>query len=491
MPNVPLGDWVPDQAQLVTGVTMAQNAIRTAGGYRPLAGLKVLSKAQIPPVPTGLFLAHGTEDDLVVVAGGGDGNIYRFDRGALNWSNISQTPGHYGGVDQWSFLEFGNQILAANGITKLQSYDMSGAAPGHFVDLSATAPTAKFITLVRDQVFAGYYTDIPAIDRIGWSAINDPTDWTSNPATLCDYQDNPDCGALMGLTGGSYAVALFEKLIKRITFIGPPAIYEFDVVIGAQGCMCEGSVVYYLNYVFYLSTAGFMMFDGNTVTPIGAEQVDNWFLGDLQMDAIDSMRGAVDPRLHVVIWEYQGKGDTTGVNGSCILFNIALQKWSSGKMSCAALASIAMPGYTLDELDTIGPTPDLDALPASLDSRTWAGGLPFLGAMDYDGNLCNFTAPPNTAIIDTRQLVLAETQRSMIRAIYPLVEGDQTAVSAMIWTKGRAENAWRDGPILSENAEGWIATRREGRYHRIRLYIDGYWLHAVGVEYDASPMGKR
>lgn len=489
MPVIEFSDWVPDQAMMVTGVTMALNTIRTAGGYRPLAGLKALSQQTIPAPAQGLVLAHGSEDDLVVIAAGGDGNLYRFDRAALNWANVSKSHGAYAGATLWNFLEFGNKLLATNDVgNKIQTYDMSGAAPGTFVDI-AGAPEAKFITLIKDQVFAGYDLSIPAIDRIRWSAIDDPTDWTPSATTMSDYQDNPDCGALMGLVGGSYGVALFEKTIKRLTFVGPPVIWEFDTIINAQGCMAEGSVVAYLNLTFYLSTAGFIQFDGNQATQIGAEQVDQYFFKDANMAFLGNMRGAVDPRAHMVIWVYQGAGDTDNVNGSCIIYNFALQKWSHGKMEASVLASVALPGYTLDELDSVNP--DLDTLQASLDSRTWAGSLPFLGAMNYDANLCNFTAPPNQAVIDTKQIAFSEMRRSMLKAIYPLIEGDSTAISAMVWSKGRSENAWTSGPTLPENPEGWIATRREGRYHRVRVFIDGYWTHAMGVEYIAAPMGFR
>ena len=39
--------------------------------------------------------------------------------------------------------------------------------------------------------------------------------------------------------------------------------------------------------------------------------------------------------------------------------------------------------------------------------------------------------------------------------------------------------------------EGWIGTRTEGRFHRIRLMINGYWEHAIGMEYVSAPLGLR
>jgi len=307
---------------------------------------------------------------------------------------------------------------------------------------------------------------------------------------MSDFQDNPDCGALMGLVGGSYGTALFETTIKRITFAGPPIQWQFDTILSSHGCMAEGSVTGHLNFVWYLSNAGFMQFDGNSVTPIGAEQVDRYFFNSVNMANLSSMRVAVDPRTHTVMWVYSSGAQGTA-NDLAIIYNYVLQKWSHGEVPAAALGSMAQPGYTLDELDII--TTHLDALPASLDSRVWAGGAGlFLGAMGYDGRLHTFVGPPNTAIIETRQLPLSPgSQRSMLVAIYPVIEGDQTAIRAQIYSKGRSQNEWREGPILTENPAGGIATRREGRYHRIRVLIDGYWTHALAVEYLANPLGIR
>ena len=133
----------------------------------------------------------------------------------------------------------------------------------------------------------------------------------------------------------------------------------------------------------------------------------------------------------------------------------------------------------------------LDVLQASLDSRTWAGGQAFLGAMDYTSNFCNFTGKPDIAVLDTAQVAISDVRRTMLQAVYPIVQGDSTAVSAMVFSKGRGENKWVPGPKLTENAEVWIGVRKEGRYHRVRLYIDGWWEHATGVEFLSKPMGLR
>jgi hypothetical protein len=505
MPKVPLADWLPDQAEMVAGAIQVHNVIRTPAGYRPLPALKQFAKVALPQVANGLVLARNTMDDIIVVAGGGDGNLYQFNAGTLDWTNRSKGGVAYSVDTMWNFCEFGNKLIAANGTGKLQYLDTTNVTAG-FTDLSADAPEARYVCVIRDQVFAGWYPDTNGqvqMARIGWCAIDDPTNWTPNLQLLSDFQDNPDVGGLMGLVGGSYGVAIFETGIIKITFAGPPIIWQFDRVAQAEGAIVPGSIIAHGNLVFYLSPAGFQQFDGTNVTPIGAEQVDRWFYRDLNMAMTDNIRATIDPMNHTVMWVYAGSGAQAGatltrpdsttvkadLNNRCIIYNYAIQKWSAGDLACSALGLAALPGYTLDQLDSVSSS--IDNLQASLDSRTWEGGRVFLGAIDYNGFLCNFTGTPATAMLETTSFTVAEMRRAMLQAVYPLVEGDHSVVSAQAWSKGRADNAWSPGPISVQNAEGWMGVRREGRYHKVRLYIDGWWRHCLGVEYLAKPLGLR
>ncbi len=73
-----------------------------------------------------------------------------------------------------------------------------------FANLSASAPIAKFITVVRDFVVCAntYESAAQQQYRVRWSAINDETDWVENVNTQSDYQDIPDGGQIVGIRGG-------------------------------------------------------------------------------------------------------------------------------------------------------------------------------------------------------------------------------------------------------------------------------------------------
>jgi hypothetical protein len=492
VPHVPLASWTPDQAEMQTGMVKPINAIRTKTGWRPMPSLKQLSVTGIPAPANALFLTSDLQGNEIVYAVGANSKIWRYDVGPQTFFDVSRATPAYAANRNWTGTRWANKFIVANGADKLQVIDVTAGTGAKFADLSATAPNAQFVTVVRDQVMVaniGLATDTGTAmpNRVAWSAIDDATLWTPNMATLCDFQDVPDLGACRGLCGGNYGVALFELGIVRITFVGPPLIYQFDRVEFAVGCLTARSVAQLDGSVFYLSESGFQQFDGQRSLPIGKEKIDRAFFDDVKIESVDKMSAAVDPAQRLVFWTYPGARSVNGKPNKILIYDPLLQEWSFGVIENDCLGVAAQPGYTLDQLDRFGT---VDTLVASMDDRMWRGSTRFLAAM-VNGQLNNFTGPPLDAQMDSTMFAVSQMRRAMLQSIYPVVEGDNASIQVQVWTKGRGEIAWSSGPMLNENSTGWFGTRAEGRYHRIRLVITGYWKHATGFEYMAQPMGYR
>ncbi|BCV05594.1 MAG: hypothetical protein CM15mV111_210 [uncultured marine virus] len=108
-----------------------------------------------------------------------------------------------------------------------------------FSDLSADAPKAKYIAVVRDFVMTGFTNTTAAGTkpyRTQWSALGDATSWAVSATTQADFQDIDDLGDITGLVGGEYATILLEKGIVRASYIGSPLIFQFDKVELNRGC---------------------------------------------------------------------------------------------------------------------------------------------------------------------------------------------------------------------------------------------------------------
>ena len=189
-------EWTPDLPGVAENLSVAKNVVPTAIGYAPFptaVNYSAAASESLNNVFAGRFSATTT------VFAGGATKLFKFDSSDLSMDNVSKT-GNYTGVDRWNFVQFGDTIIAANDKNKLQSYTLGSSTT--FDDLNASAPVAKYVTVVRDFVVAANLDSGTNSSKIQWSDINDATDWTSGAASQSDYQIIPDGGNITGITGG-------------------------------------------------------------------------------------------------------------------------------------------------------------------------------------------------------------------------------------------------------------------------------------------------
>ena len=182
---IELGEWTPDQPALNSkGVTVADNVIPMARGYRAMHSLEPISNAASSAVK-GIFA--GKDNTGVVTLFAGDASkLYKYNSSNNNLVDSSKSGGYaLGGSDRWRFVQFGDKVLVAGGTgEELQKYQLG--VDSAFSDLSASAPKADFIAVVRDQVWTASIDEgsgkIPY--RTRWSGINDETSWTTGTDSL-------------------------------------------------------------------------------------------------------------------------------------------------------------------------------------------------------------------------------------------------------------------------------------------------------------------
>ena len=241
--------WAPDKAGLGANLIEAKNVIPTGIGFAPfpLAGDLSTDASEdlllsVPPKFGGvqyLFAAGATK-------------LFKFDVNDAGLDDVSKAGG-YTTSDYWDYAQFGGVIILANGKEKLQAYTLGTST--NFADLAAAAPTAKYVTVVRDFVVAANTTADPS--KVFWSDINDETNWTPGTGSQSDSQVIPDGGDIKGITGGEFGIVLLEKSIYRMTYIGAPLYFQFDNITRQLGCLSSGSVVQSGGFTYFLADDGF------------------------------------------------------------------------------------------------------------------------------------------------------------------------------------------------------------------------------------------
>ena len=483
------GEFIPDQPALNNaGATEAKNVIPAATGYRCFKDLSPLSGAADAKI-LGMFAGKSDSGDAALYVGNAS-KIYRFNSADSSLTDVSKAGGYStAGDDRWRFVQFGETLIATNYDDNLQTVTVaSGSA---FADLGGTPPKAKYIAVVRDQIMLAHTND--AIDgekpyRLWWSGINSATSWT--PGTgLSDYQDVVDAGDCTGLIGGEYAIALFDRAIVRLSFVGAPLIYQVDRLTNQRGCSVPGSVASVGSaLVFFLSDDGFWMLRGNELMPIGAEKINRWFLERFKIANADNVVSAVDPINQNVIWAYPSTNSASGENDEIMIYNYNLNRWSYVESACTALSQLFTAGYTLEQLDNISSS--IDALPASLDSALYRGGS-FFFAGARDAKVQSFTGDCLPATIETGEFAVSPGKRALISTVIPYLTGSSPTVTVAIGSRQRQIDDATFTSATSLNADGYCPTRSSGAFHRIRMNITGDFDVAQGVDVDAKMMGMR
>jgi len=476
--RIAFGEWTPDQPGLTNGLQRAENVYPKANGYGAVPTVVDYSAAASETL-NNVVAGRTTVGGTILFAGGAT-KLFKLDSADLSMDNVSKTGGYTTPTDQrWRFTQFGNVVIAANGYDKLQGYNVNSASL--FADLAADAPTAKFVTIVRDFVVSGNIQPSNP-NRVQWSALNDESSWTTSATTQADYQDIPDGGTVVGITGGEFGLILMDRSIYRMSYVGSPLVFQFDNITRNLGCYEANSVIQYAGMTFFLGDDGFYACDGQTILPIGNEKVNRFFFDDVDQGTIYLMSAAVDPAKKLIIWAYASKNSATV--DKLIIYNFQTQKWSSGTTTADRIATTSTPAVTLEGMDAYG---NLDTILTSFDSRLWLGGRLQLAGVN-GAKIVTFTGANATAYLETGDIEIPGAT-SAITMVKPLVDNGSGNVA--VATRRLLNETITYGSSSSSDSENRVSIRSVGRYHRLQLSPTGSWTTAIGMDIDLNGLGTR
>jgi hypothetical protein len=473
MQKITFGEWLPDQPGVTGALTDAKNCYPVANGYAPFKSESDYSDDAAQDL---LITFAGKFAGVTSLFAAGATQIYKFDSNDASLDAATTTG--YTAVEGWDVTQFGAKIILANGQDKLQSWELNSST--NFSDLDAAAPTAKFVTVVKDFVVAA---NVPGGDenKVLWSDINDETDWTPGAASQSDYQVMPDGGDITGLAGGEYGLIFLERAIYRMTYAGSPFFFQFDAISRSLGCISNGSIAQYGGLTYFLADDGFYVCDGQTTKPIGSQKINKWFFSNAIPSEIPSMMSAtIDPINKLVIWRFSG----TFGNKYLLIYSIDLDKFSYATTTATSIAYVLTPSATLEQVDNYSAS--IDALTIPLDSRVFAGGqLLFAGVSG--AKIITFSGQPKTAEIVTGDINVG---RSTVTLAKPIVDDGsaQIAVASRDLLSGQVEF----GSYVAADSENRVSLRSNGEYHRVKLNPTGSnWATAVGLELEVVKQGNR
>ena len=467
-------EWTPDLAGVAENLSIAKNVVPSALGYNPFplaVDYSAAASENLNNVFAGKFSATTT------VFAGGATKLFKFDGADLSMDNVSKT-GNYSNVTKWNFSQFGNTIIAANNVNKLQAYTLGSSTT--FDDLSADAPVAEYVTVVRDFVVASSLDSGSNANKVQWSNINDETNWTTGAASQSDFQIINDGGNIHGMTGGEVGLIFLDRSIVRMSYIGSPLFFQFDTISRGVGCVEGNTVVQYGSMTYFLGADGFYSCDGTTVTAIGTQKVDAWFYANANPSKLNLMSSTIDPIRKIVVWSFI---DNFAQN-TLLIYNWQVKKWSYCTTDVDVVASSASAGMTLEGLDLYG---NMDTLTTSLDDQLWAGGK-FLFAGARDDKIVTFTGANSIAELTTGDIGSEVT--SVVTLARPIVDNGSGSIA--IASRMLLNAVPQLGSYIAADSENRVSLRSSGKYHRLSLIPTGTrWSNAIGIDIDITAQGTR
>jgi hypothetical protein len=402
------------------------------------------------------------------------------------------TPLTGGDTDFVTFTQFGNYVIASNGVDAPQYYLMGTSTA--FNNLSAIAtdgspPLFRVSGVIRDFLVTGNISN--ATNRIQWSGINDISTWTEGSKSA-DFQDLPGSGGrVVAITSGEVGYVFRQNQIIRIDFVGGATIFRLSVISPNRGAVYGKTVCQDNRRVFFYADDGFFQIDGDNIIAIGAEKVNRFFDADLNKAYTDRIVATVDPFNQLALWLYPSVANTNNTTGICdriLIYNYATQKWSIAEVNASQIFSQFVGAYTVELMDIIST--NLDNINIALDTDFWNGGQLYLGAIDNDFKAAIFAGNALEAEIETRELEIFPNSRSNITGIRPIVDATATVT---IKTRERLADTEAESTSSTMTNSGLNPVRKSGRYVRANVKIASgtNWNHAQGIDIIASRAGYR
>ena len=453
--QIPFGEWLPDQPEYLNpGATTANNVYYALNSYKRFPSL----------------VSYSTN------------NIAANSRGAGSFRN----------KDYFTFTQFGNHVIASNGVDAPQYYLMGTST--NFANLSSigtsgTVPVFRVSGVVRDFLVTGNQPTNQ--NRIQWSGINDITTWQSG-TKQADQQDLPGSGGeIVHITSGEIGYVFRQNQIIRMDYVGGATIFRLSVISPNRGAVYGRTVCQDNRRVFFYADDGFYELNGDQVIAIGAEKVNRFFDLDLNKAFSDRICAAVDPFNQLAMWLYPSASDTANTTGICdkiLIYNYATKKWSTADASASTIFSQFVGAYTVELMDIISE--NLDQINIALDTDFWNGGQRYLGAIDNNFKAAIFSGTENEGTLETRQLELFPGQRGSIINVRPIVDATGTVT---IKSKERLADDLTESSVSTMITSGDNPVRQSGRYFKIKLTTPSgsVWTHAQGVDIIASRIGLR
>lgn len=481
--NVVFKEWLPDQPDLGNeGLTVATNVIPAYGSYAPFSPLDpvLVGSYTLPGIARGAYaFQQGLSGAQNYYYAATDSGIYQafIGIGGGTFNSVSTGLSTINSRTRVQFAQFDDFLFAARGLDGIQKHTIGSATNFSTVSGLTGLRDGRYVFVVnRFLVVANLGSATARPSTLEWSAIDDPTNFpTPNSATAIATQSgeqilNAADGEILGGFGGDqYAIIVQRGAIVRMTYVGPPVVFQFDRLEVNKGAARRYANAAVGSNAYFVSADGIYRTDGVSSENIGAGRVNKTFIasdaGDVGAGVITAYaqpEAAFDTKTNCIVIATPVNAVTMN-SSRAWFYSVDQNKWSlcNQEMRCPFPSG---PGSTSDGL------------------------LAFNSA----NVLCKFSGTAGTAILTTGEVELNEAGRAHLSGVKPHIESTGTAPTVTVRVGYR--DVLSSAPTYTATASAFSRTgianfRVDAKYHRAEVQIVGNFAKATGLEFQAVPTG--
>jgi len=470
------GPYRPDQPNFQNdGLLQADGCFKIANGYASLPQFSGLQNGGLASAPIGGGAYRYTGQPYIFVGNATSISTYSSAGFTAIQTGLTNTA-----TNGLRFCPYGSFMLATNGQDPIKKFDPT--TPTVMTTLSGSAPTARYMAVVRGVLVLGYAAANPL--QVSWSDNGNPAGWTVGGSSISGQFSMPAGGDITGVVGGEYGLIFQEQRILRMTYTGDSAVWQFDEVVTDIGCTIAKSLATVGKISFFYSNRGFMAFDGATVQPIGNEKVDRTFQGMLDRNYTDYVSAVIDPLRSLYIVTIPSANPPN----SALVYNYNLGEWTTAPITSPLMFSALSLSVSLEQLDAIYG--NLDAITTSLDSAAFRGGYPSMYLFNGSNMLGQLSGTPMAATFKDCLREFVPGRRARISTIRPLT--DAQSLSVTVGTTNNISGTPSENTYTTATSSGLIRTRDVGNYGQVKVQIPAgtQWGYFQGYDLDASDGGR-
>lgn len=304
------GVWPSMHDMSVPFVKDARNVVFTASGIRKMDGwIAPISMTQTSAAIRGMTQIYANGKNTIIY--GTPSALNKYEDGSSEATVVA--TGFNGITDQtsateatvWSMVNFGNWVLATNGVDVPQVYKGTAFAA---LALSSQFSTAKLLAKNGPYVLAFSLGTAGGsmVDKFAWCHTDDVEQWSPTLSNAAGSLTMRDLGSeVIAVAPLADRIAAYgNDCMFLVSFIGSPFFFSAQRTLDGIGAVSKHCVVAVGRRNFGLSRQGFWVTDGTDFNWIDEPAIRNWFQKRINWNQRTKINAYHDKRNQQVVWYY-------------------------------------------------------------------------------------------------------------------------------------------------------------------------------------------